>query len=60
MGSERKISFDKRLVVIFHNVKGKSNREIAVMLNIWKSRINDIANKSKREDCIESGRILGS
>ena len=57
MGSERNISLVKRLPVIFHNVKGKSNREIAAMLNIWKSIVNDIANRSKREDCIESGRI---
>ena len=60
MGSERNISFDKRLLVIFHNVKRKWNREIAAMLNIWKSTVNDIANRSKREDCMESGRILGS
>ena len=60
MGSERNISFDKCLIAIFHNVKGKSNREIAAMLNIWKSTVNDIVNRSKREDCIESGRILGS
>ena len=60
MGCERNISFHKRLLVIFHNVKGKSNSEIAAMLNISKSTVNDIANRSKREDCIESGRILGS
>ena len=60
MGSERNISFDKRLIVIFHNMKGKSNREIAAMLNIWKSTVNDIANRSKCEDCIVSERILGS
>ena len=60
MGSKRNISFDKRLLVIFHNVTGKSNGEIAALFNIWKSTVNDIANRSKREDCIESGRILGS
>ena len=56
MRSISNISFDKRLLVIFHNMKGKSNREIAAMLNIWKSTVNEIANRSKREDCIESGR----
>ena len=60
MGSERNTSFDKRLLVIFHNVKRKWNREIAAMLNIWKSTVNDIAKRYKREDCMESGRILGS
>ena len=60
MASERNISFDKRPLVIFHNMKGKSNKEIAAMLNIWKSTVNDIANRSKREDCIEFGRILES
>ena len=60
MASERNISFNKRLLVIFDNMKGKLNTEIAAMLNIWKSTVNDIANRSKREDCIESGRILGS
>ena len=60
MGSERNISLVKCLPVIFHSVKGKSNREIAAMLNIWKSVVNDIANRYKREDCIESGRIPGS
>ena len=60
MESERNISCDKRLLVTFHNMKGKSNREIAAMHNIWKSTVNDVANRSKREDCIESGRILGS
>ena len=53
MGTEGNTSFEKHLLVIFDNVKRKSNTDISVMLNIWKSTVNDIVTRSNCEDCIE-------
>ncbi|XP_015602859.1 uncharacterized protein LOC107271405, partial [Cephus cinctus] len=47
-------SFDIRKLVIYHNAKGKSYKEIAALLNISKSTVGDIVKRFKCEDRIDS------
>lgn len=47
-------SFDLRQLVIYHNAKGKSYREITEMLKIPKSTVADIIKRFRDEDRIDS------
>ncbi|KAJ4447205.1 hypothetical protein ANN_09207 [Periplaneta americana] len=46
-------SFEKRQLVIFHHVKGRTHREIAEMLNMRRSTVRNIIRRYENEDRIE-------
>ena len=47
-------TFEQRQLVIFHQAKGRTERQIAQILNMCKSTVHDIISRFKKEDRIDS------